>query len=163
MIIKSTTRLTATNLSDPLMEANEMLTVYSFSVQRELKLTVVEWHRMLPFCSDKFGHLVMLTWDKTIFVLQVIRNKGNFEFTKLTEILLISTSFERESSLSFIVPLSGDNWTNYKTYQPQTLFAPLVEVKEMLTVCSFIVQKELKPTVCCTIFIELHTGMCKFA
>jgi len=32
--------LSATNLSDPLMEVNEMLTVYSFNVQRELKSTV---------------------------------------------------------------------------------------------------------------------------
>lgn len=29
-----------TNLSDPLMEANGMLTVYTFSVQRDLKSTV---------------------------------------------------------------------------------------------------------------------------
>ena len=41
MIIESTTRLTPTNLSDPLMEVSEMLIVYSFSVQRELKSRVV--------------------------------------------------------------------------------------------------------------------------
>ena len=41
-IIELTTILSATNLSDPLMEVNRMLTVYSFSVQRELKSTVLE-------------------------------------------------------------------------------------------------------------------------
>ena len=30
--------------------------------------------------------------------------------------------------------VSGDNWMNYKTYQPQTCLDPLTEVSEMLTV-----------------------------
>ena len=40
--------------------------------------------------------------------------------------------------------VSGDNWINCKTYQPQTCPYPLVEVNEMLTVYSFSVHRELK-------------------
>ena len=47
VIIESATNFSATNLSDPLMEVNEMVTVYSFSVQRELKSTVQQIAKVL--------------------------------------------------------------------------------------------------------------------
>ena len=34
--------------------------------------------------------------------------------------------------------LSGDNWINYKTYQPQTCLYPLMEVNEMITVYPYV-------------------------
>ena len=46
--------LSATNLSDPLMEVNEMLTVYSFSVQRQLKSTVIHIMKS-PTCTIYVG------------------------------------------------------------------------------------------------------------
>ena len=53
-------------------------------------------------------------------------------------LLLISTPFEHKSSSSVRVQchISGDNWINYTTYQPQTLSDPLMEVNEMLTMHS---------------------------